>query len=365
MSTSENDDTGLRHQLHRLRVSDVEEVTDDSIAITFDVPAPLRGVFSFRPGQHVALELPDGDGVRRSYSICSPEGGPLRVGVKHLPNGAFSTFIHERLRPGDQLAVLPPSGRFTTALDPSRSRHYAAIAAGSGITPVLSVISSALAAEPESRCTLVYGNRTSSSVMFLEELEDLKNLHRERLHLIHILSREHQDAELMSGRIDGPKLRRLLQALVPVDSVDEWFLCGPFGMVQDARDALLASGVPSAAIHRELFHTDAGTPIPAVRPAARGDDLSSVEVRLDGRRTVISVARDGTSILDALLAERPDAPYACKGGVCGTCRCRLVEGNVTMARSFALEEDELAAGLVLACQSHPTTDTVVVDFDAV
>jgi ring-1,2-phenylacetyl-CoA epoxidase subunit PaaE len=358
--------SATRHKLHALRVSDIERLTDDSLAITFDVPDELREVFSFSPGQHIALVRPGGDDVRRSYSICSPAEGPLRVGVKRLPDGAFSTYAHDQLKPGDTLEVFPPSGRFTTAFDPARARHYVAIAAGSGITPVLSLISSALAIEPDSRCTVIYGNRTTSSIMFLEELEDLKDRYRERLHLIHVLSRESQEVELAAGRIDGPKLRRILETLVPPDSVDEWFLCGPLGMVLDARETLIDAGVRATTIHRELFHTDDAPP-PAIEwPAdAAPTDGAAVEVVLDGRRTQLRVPENGPSILDAVLRERPDAPFACKGGVCGTCRCRLVEGRVWMDHAYALEDDELAAGLVLACQSHPVTDTVVLDFDAV
>lgn len=358
--------SATRHKLHSLRVSEVERLTDDSLAITFEVPDELCEVFSFSPGQHIALVRPGGDDVRRSYSICSPAGGPLRVGVKRLRAGAFSSYAHERLKPGDALEVLPPSGRFTTTFDPARSRHYVAIAAGSGITPVLSLISSALASEPDSRCTVIYGNRTTNSIMFLEELEDLKDRYRERLHLIHVLSREAQEVELAEGRIDGPKLRRILETLVPHESVDEWFLCGPFGMVSDARETLIAAGVPASAIHRELFHTDDAPPPEVAWPTGDApSDGAAVEVVLDGRRTAVRVPQEGPSILDAVLRERPDAPFACKGGVCGTCRCRLLEGQVRMDHAYALEEDELASGLVLACQSHPVTDTVVLDFDAV
>jgi ring-1,2-phenylacetyl-CoA epoxidase subunit PaaE len=366
MSTTEVSEARSRHRLHTLRVCDVERLTDDSIAITFDVPTELRDVFAFAPGQHVALVRPGGDDVRRSYSVCSPAGGRLRVGIKRLPEGIFSTYAHENLGPGDELQVFPPSGRFTTSFDPLRSRHYAAIAAGSGIAPVLSLISSALAIEPQSRCTLIYGNRTTSSIMFLEELEDLKDRYRDRLHLIHVLSREPQEVELAAGRIDGPKLRRMLETLVPPTSVDEWFLCGPLRMVEEARSTLVAAGVPSGAVHRELFHTD-DVPPPEVdwpTPGNGATEGAAVEIVLDGRRTVLHVPHDGPSILDAALRERPDAPFACKGGVCGTCRCRLREGEVRMDHVYALEEDELAAGLVLACQSHPVTQSVVLDFDA-
>jgi ring-1,2-phenylacetyl-CoA epoxidase subunit PaaE len=356
-----------RHALHALRVNQVTPITDDSVAITLDVPEDLGELFAFRPGQHLALTRSEhGDAVRRSYSICSAVGEPLRFAVKLLPDGAFSTWAHNELRVGDALHVMPPVGRFTIELDPAHRRHYAAIAAGSGITPIMSILTSALAAEPESRCTLIYGNRTTSSIMFLEELQDLKDRYGARLQLIHVLSREPQEVALAEGRIDRAKLTRLLATIVSAETVDEWFLCGPFGMIEAARTTLSDHGVTSAAIRRELFHGDQQTPPAAsTRPTdpAEGDG-SAVTLVLDGRRTQLIVPREGIAILDAALAKRPDAPYACKGGVCGTCRCRITEGEVRMDHAYALEQDEISAGIRLACQSHPVTDTVILDFDA-
>jgi ring-1,2-phenylacetyl-CoA epoxidase subunit PaaE len=357
-----------RHTLHALRVTEVEPLTDDALAITFAVPEELREVYAFAPGQHVALVRDHGgEQIRRSYSVCSPVDGPLRVAVKRLPDGAFSGWAHQELKVGDELRVMPPSGRFTVDLDLAQARHYAAVAAGSGITPVISILASALAVEPASRCTLIYGNRSTSSIMFLEELEDLKDRYGPRLQLIHVLSREPRDLALLEGRIDGPKLARLLDTLLKPDTVDEWFLCGPFGMVEAARSTLLAGDVPATAIHRELFHGDGAAPPlePSRRAADDQGEGASVTLVLDGRRSVARVPHDGAPILDAMLAERADAPYACKGGVCGTCRCRVTEGEVRMDRAYALEPDEIEAGIVLACQSHPVTDTVVLDFDGV
>jgi ring-1,2-phenylacetyl-CoA epoxidase subunit PaaE len=356
-----------RHALHALRVREVEHLTDDSIAITFDVPEPLSELYRFAPGQHLALSRPEnGKAVRRSYSVCSAVGEPLRVAVKVLPGGVFSTWAHTQLTVGDELDVMPPTGRFTVQLDPSRQRHYGAIAAGSGITPVLSIVASALAVEPASRCTLIYGNRAVNSIMFLEEIEDLKDRYGPRLQIIHVLSREPQEVELVSGRIDAAKLGQLLDTVVATSSIDEWFLCGPQRMIETARTTLQDHAVPPQAIHRELFHSDGdATPPP---PSAKADsdpgDGAAVVVVLDGRRTELTVAHDGVPILEAALAQRPDAPYACRGGVCGTCRCRIIEGEVRMDHAYALEEDEIAAGIRLACQSHPVTDTVVLDFDA-
>ncbi len=354
---------GARHSLHTLRVGGVERLTDDSVAITFDVPEELRAAFGFNPGQHVAIVRPAADELRRSYSICSPVGGPLRVAVKVLPGGKFSSYALTDLTPGDTLDVLPPVGRFSTALDPTRARHYAAIAAGSGITPVISILSSALAIEPESRFTLIYGNRTVASIMFLEELEDLKDRYRERLQLVHVLSREAPEADLLAGRIDRAKLSRMFEVLLPPGTVDEWFLCGPLKMIDEARVALIEAGVSAGAIHRELFHAEDLAPAAVNDAAERPDAGAAVEVILDGRRSTLTVPHDGVSILEATLRVRPDAPFACKGGVCGTCRCRLLEGQVRMDHAYALEDDELADGLVLACQSHPVSDTVVLDFD--
>jgi ring-1,2-phenylacetyl-CoA epoxidase subunit PaaE len=358
-------DSGARHALHALRVAAIEPLTDDCVAIAFEVPNELRPAFEFKPGQHVAIVRPGGpDQLRRSYSICSPAGGALRVAVKVLPSGKFSSYALKELQPGDRLDVLPPVGRFTTALDPARARHYAAIAAGSGITPVISILASALAIEPDSRFTLIYGNRMVASIMFLEELQDLKDRYAERFQLIHVLSREAPDVDLLSGRIDRAKLTRILELLLPPESVDEWFLCGPLKMIEDARATLIDSGVAAGAIHRELFHAEDMAPAAALETAERADGGAAVEVILDGRRSTLTVPRDGISILEATLRVRPDAPFACKGGVCGTCRCRLIDGQVRMDHAYALEDDELEDGLVLACQSHPVTDTVVLDFDA-
>ncbi len=355
-----------RHALHALRVAEVEPLTEDSVAIAFEVPDELRTAFEFEPGQHVAIVRPGGpDQLRRSYSICSSAGGPLRVAVKLLPEGQFSRYACTELKPGDTLEVLPPVGRFTTALDPTRSLHYAAIAAGSGIAPVMSILSSALEVEPSSRFTLIYGNRTVASIMFLEELEDLKDRYAERFQLIHVLSREAPEVDLLAGRINRAKLTRILELLLPPESVDEWFVCGPLKMIEDARATLIDSGAAPRAIHRELFHAKDMAPAVAPEATARDEGGAAVEVILDGRRSAFRVPVDGISILEATLRMRPDAPFACKGGVCGTCRCRLLEGQVRMDHAYALEDDELADGLVLACQSHPVTDTVVLDFDAV
>lgn len=344
-----------------LRVAAVDPLTADSAAITFELPEELRSRFAFRPGQHLTLRrVADGQDMRRTYSVCSSAvGGPLRVAVKRLDGGVFSTWVLDALKPGDVLEVLPPAGRFGPPVDPGRARKYGLVAAGSGITPVLSIAWTVLDVEPESEVVLVYGNRTSGDVMFLEELADLKDRFPDRLQVLHVLSREEQESELLSGRIDRERLQRLLDTLLT--DVDEWYLCGPFGMVTDGRQTLLDSGVDPSAVHVELFHADA--PPPRVRTVPAGSaDTAVVTVELHGRTTTLSVPKDGGSVLDAVLAVRADAPFACKGGVCGTCRARCVSGSVEMDVNYALEPDELAAGVVLTCQSHPTSDEVRLEF---
>ena len=361
-------DTGRRHgTFHPLRVAAVEPLTDDAVAITFAVPDDLRAAYSFDAGQHLTLRTDvGGEEVRRNYSICAPATeGRLRIGVKRLDGGAFSTHATSTLQVGDEVEVMTPTGRFSPRLDPAQSRHYAAIAAGSGITPVISIVATALEVEPTSTVTLVYGNRTAGSVMFLEELADLKDRYPDRFRLVHVLSRETQEAELLSGRLDPPRLRRLLAALLPPETVDEWFLCGPFAMVEGAREVLAEAGVGADHVHAELFHVEGEAPRESASPEeVRAAGSSSVRVTLDGRASTVQVPRTGVRILDAVLAVRADAPYACMGGVCGTCRAKLVTGEVSMARNYALDPEETAAGFVLACQSVPVSEDVELDFDA-
>jgi ring-1,2-phenylacetyl-CoA epoxidase subunit PaaE len=350
-----------------LRVAAVERLTADAVALTFDVPPELREQYAFAPGQHLTLRATiDGEEVRRSYSICSPpSSGRLRIAIKQLEGGLFSKHALTQVDVGDVLEVMRPAGRFGVRLDPANAKHYAAVVAGSGITPVLSILAAALETEPASRFTLVYGNRDAGSVMFLEELADLKDRWPGRLQLVHVLSREQRDSELLTGRIDDAKLDTLLTSVIPPDAVDDWLLCGPFELVEQVRARLLAHAVPQRRVHLELFHVE-GEPVP-VRPrsSAGGSDADSAEVtvRLDGRTTTFRMPPEG-SVLDATLAVRADAPYACKGGVCGTCRAKVVEGRVSMARQYALDEDELEEGFVLACQSVPETPKVALDFDA-
>jgi ring-1,2-phenylacetyl-CoA epoxidase subunit PaaE len=350
---------------HLLRVAELERITDDAVAITFEVPEELREEYRFVAGQHLALRCTiAGDDVRRNYSICTPAtSGRLRVGVRRLPGGVFSSYAMERLAVGDAIEVLTPTGQFHTPLDPAQARHYGAVAAGSGITPILSIIATALEVEPGSRATLIYANRTTGNIMFLEELEDLKNRHLGRFQLIHVLGEERQEAELLSGRLDHERLTALLDRLVTPD-VDEWFLCGPLELTETVHDTLVGRGFDPDHLHRELFHVDSG---PARRPppaeAGDADAGARVTVVLDGRGTSFTLRPGTEPILDAALRLRGDAPYACKNGVCGTCRAKCVQGKVEMAQNFALERDELARGYVLACQSYPAAAEVTLDFD--
>ena len=351
-----------RTGFHTLRVAGVEPLCDDAVAVTFAVPEHLAATFAFRPGQYLTLRtVRDGVEERRSYSICAPAGAAPRVGVRRVPGGLFSEWLVDRLAAGDEMEVAPPSGSFTPEL--AAGTHHGLVAAGSGITPVLSIAASVLAAHDDTRVTLLYGNRRTDTVMFTEELADLKNAHGPRLQLIHTLSREPMAAEISSGRLTAERLARILDALVDVEDVDQWWLCGPLGMTTDARAVLLERGVTAQQVHRELFYVD--EPPPEIVRAEPGVDgaTSEVTIVLDGRSTTLTLPRS-EPVLDAAQHVRADLPFACKGGVCGTCRARVTDGSVTMRRNFALEDDELAAGFVLTCQSLPTSDAVTVDYDS-
>jgi ring-1,2-phenylacetyl-CoA epoxidase subunit PaaE len=370
MSVSISTPVRRRPTFHPLPVAALDRLTDDSIAITFAVSEPLRATFAFQAGQHLTVRRVDadsGEDVRRSYSICSTPAeleahGRLRIGVKEIPGGAFSAYAASALRTGDAVDVMPPLGHFTSGFAPDRVRHYAAVAAGSGITPVLSLVATALAVEPRSRFSVIFGNRYARSVMFAEELADLKDRYPDRLHLVHVLSREPGESDLLSGRVDAARLERLLDTIVPAATVDEWFLCGPYGLVIDAKQVLAGRGVPDKAVHTELFHVDE-VPAPPRRPDDDTGEGADVTIMLEGRASNLRVGRN-ERVLDAAMKVRPELPYSCKGGVCSTCRARVVEGEVTMARNFALEPEELAAGYVLTCQSSPVSDRLVIDYDA-
>jgi ring-1,2-phenylacetyl-CoA epoxidase subunit PaaE len=347
---------------HTLTVAEVERLCDDAAAITFDVPAGLRPEYAFAAGQSLALRrVVDGVEERRSYSICAPVGERPRVGVREVPDGLFSSWLVRDVRPGTRIDVQTPSGRFRA--DPAAGGRHLCVAAGSGITPMLSIASSVLAGSPTAQVTLLYGNRRAATVMFAEELSDLKDRYGARFELVHVLSREPRDVDLLSGRLDAERLRTLLDLLVPLAAVDHVWLCGPYPMVEDARAVLAELGVPAERVHRELFFVDEPPPPVQHAEAAPTGETSEVTLTIDGRSSTAALPRD-RSILDGAQAVRSDLPFACKGGVCGTCRARLVTGEVTMRRNYALEEDELAAGYVLTCQSVAASSQITVDYDS-
>jgi phenylacetate-CoA oxygenase/reductase PaaK subunit len=345
---------------HKVPVQTVSPLTDDSVAITFDVPERLREQFRFAAGQHLTVRTNlGGEGVRRNYSICSPAtDSKLRIAVKHIPGGAFSTFALQQLKAGDVLELMAPTGRFGTALDPVARRHYVAIAAGSGITPILSILQTALEIETESRFTLIYANRTAASTMFRDELDELESRYAGRLEVLHVRSRDPHHAPALSGRIDGDKLERWLASTLAPDTIDEWLLCGPVELVTTAREVLIGHGVDPDRVHLELFFGyQRGT-------GPTGDyHGAAVTVRLSGSEQTVELD-PGDTILDAALRAGDDAPYACMGGACGTCKARLLAGTVDMDHNYALARADLDAGYVLTCQARPTSPAVTIDYDA-
>ncbi len=354
-------------RFYQLRVAEVRQETPHCVSVAFEVPSDLKETFAFQPGQYLSFRTKIGDqDVRRSYSICvAPADGELRVAIKAVEGGKFSTLANSGLKPGDMLEVTPPLGKFTPR---NIGKRYLAFAAGSGITPVMSIMKHVLHSEPDSEFTLVYGNRNRTSIIFREEIEGLKNLFMERLRVYHLLSRELMDVPLFNGRIDANKTEQLCEKLINLKQVDEAFLCGPEEMIFSVREKLLALGMPPANVHMELFSSP-DQPKPEHKKwqaehAKTEGPVSKVSIRLDGVTFDMDLAYNGEPILDAALAHGADLPYACKGGVCSTCRAKIVEGEVEMERNYALEPDELKKGFVLTCQSHPKTDRVVVDFDA-
>ncbi|WP_138417841.1 1,2-phenylacetyl-CoA epoxidase subunit PaaE [Sinomonas gamaensis] len=385
--TEDTEATGRRRaSFHPLEVSEVRRLTNDAIEVTFAVPPGLADEYDYIPGQYVALRahVLDQD-IRRSYSICAPpqrfEDGSseIRVAIKKDLGGLFSTWANENLEPGVTLDVMSPAGAFISkhkmtalndpsSIDTEEEHTFVAVAAGSGITPVIAIAKTVLAANENVRFDLIYANKAAMDVMFVEELADLKDKYPSRFALHHVLSREQRISPLLSGRVDAEKLTTLLNTVIHADDVDEWFLCGPFELVQLVRDTLSARGVEPEKVRFELFTTGTPTNLEGNigRPVIEDDGKSfDIEFRLDGLSGVVkSPAAANETILNAALRVRPDVPFACAGGVCGTCRAKLVKGTVDMAENYALEPDELERGYVLTCQSRPTSDAVSVDFDA-
>lgn len=363
--------TRRRAHFHPLTVTAVRRLTDAAIEVTLAVPNELQDAYDYAPGQYIAVRTTvSGEPMRRSYSICqAPVPGQLKLAIKRELGGRFSSWAVEQLAPGMTLEVMSPEGRFTSRVEPGRPGHFAAIAAGSGIAPVLALIQNALAASPESDFALIYSNRTVYDAMFIDELAELKDRYPARLAIHHVLTRERRSSELLSGRLDAARLERLLENLVRPGDIDEWFLCGPFELVQLCRDVLAAHGVPAERVRHELFTSgEDGGPSPQNgRPVAidEGQAVHTVTFRLDGTTArVTTPVHSGETILNAALRVRPDVPFACAGGVCGSCRAVLRKGTVDMAENYALEPEELERGYVLTCQSVPTSPDVVVDYDA-
>ena len=354
---------------HPLRVRAIEPDTQEAMIVSFDVPEDLRQVFGFTQGQYLTLRTEiDGQDLRRSYSICAGvDDGELRVGVRKVRGGVFSNYINDSLRPGDTIQVMAPQGRFFVPIEPAERRHHVGIAGGIGITPILSIMKTVLAREPDSRFTLIYGNRQLRSTMFKEELEDLKNRYLTRLVLHLVFSDEHSDSPINMGFLDREKIGDLLRTLVPAWSIDHAYICGPFQMNDEAEAALQAAGVPESAIHIERFGVAqaAAAPVGAVIHEARPGDAEQAKVVIirDGLRREIEFHRDDPSILDCASAAGLEVPYSCTSGVCGTCRAKVLEGDVRMERNYALDKAEVAAGFILTCQAHPTTERVVLSFD--
>ncbi len=356
-------------RFHVLTIAEVVRETEDAVVVTFELPADLADDYAYLQGQHLTLRRRiDGEDLRRNYSICSGvDEGRLSIAIKKVEGGRFSSFANDSLRPGDSLEVLTPTGSFHTPLDPVQAKTYVAFAAGSGITPIMSIIKTTLAREPESRFLLFYGNRSVASIIFREALEDLKDRYLDRFSLFHVLSREKQEVELFNGRLDAAKAEALLAAFCPVETIDEAFICGPGTMIEAISGKLVDLGLPEAKVHFELFTTDVQR-APELRPVEHGKvegggNSADITVILDGVRTRFRLPYDGESLLDAALKEGLDLPFSCKGGVCSTCRAKVAEGKVDMTVNYALEDAEIAAGFVLTCQSHPLTETVVLDYD--
>lgn len=347
---------------HTLTVESVRQETRDAIVVTLAVPPASADKFSFIQGQYLTLRADiDGEDLRRSYSICSGiDDGALRIGIKRVAGGRFSTWAQDALVPGATIEAMPPQGRFHLPIERGSARHYVGFAVGSGITPILSILRSVLSAEPASRFTLVYGNRASSGVMFGQELADLKDSHLERLSIIHVMSREPQDIDLFNGRIDGAKCREIMTRWLSPGSVDAAFICGPEDMTHEVSGVLEDLGLPRPAIRTELF----GITRPA-RPAETGAGSGTVRATavIDGRALAFEMAKGAETLLEAALRQGIELPYSCKAGVCSTCRARLVEGDVDMDVHFGLEDYEIARGYILTCQSYAACEKLVVDFD--
>ncbi len=353
-------------QFYPLKVKDIRQETADCVSVAFAVPQEEAETFQFIQGQYITLRTTiSEEEIRRSYSICSsPLDEELRVAIKRVPDGRFSTFANRQLQVGDTLDVMPPDGRFYTTVKAENEKHYLAFAAGSGITPVFSIMKTILQAEPKSKFTLFYGNQRTESIIFREDIEALKNTFLNRLSVYYLLSQEHTGSDLFSGRIDRDRCQVFFKHLVQLNQIDECFLCGPEEMILGVREELLANGLQREQVHLELFGTNAGKRKKQEVNVADSDFQSEISIQLDGNSFSFTMTNPQESVLDAALRNGADLPFACKGGVCCTCRAKVEEGEAEMAVNYALEPDEVEAGFVLTCQTHPKGDRLVVNFDA-
>jgi ring-1,2-phenylacetyl-CoA epoxidase subunit PaaE len=357
-------------KFHTLKISDIRQEAGDSISIGFAVPEDLREAYRYVQGQYLTLKhTVNKEELRRSYSICAAVSdystkSKVWVAIKKVEDGRFSTHAHDHFAIGCDIEVMTPEGRFFSPLTPENDKHYVAFAAGSGITPILSIMKTTLEVEPKSRFTLVYGNRKAQSILFLEELEALKNLYLSRVRLIHILSAQPQEADLFNGRINGEKTTALLNSLIPAETIDQAFICGPSSMIDQVEGALIKAGISKGNVHAERFGVPTTKSItkPIVNSKLIGKSAKLL-VQLDGKTQEMAFPFEGTSLLDVALNHGLDLAFACKGGVCCTCRAKVLEGEVKMEKNYTLEQWEIDKGFVLTCQCHPISDAVVVSFD--
>lgn len=359
----------MSSHFHPLAVKEIRKETNDCVSICFEIPDTLQSVFQYKQGQHITLRaFVNGQELRRSYSLCSSplDQDEFRIAVKKIDQGLFSAFANEQLKVGDVLELMPPMGNFFTELHPAHHKQYVAFAAGSGITPLFSIIKTILRSEPNSSFTLIYGNRNRHSIIFREELEGLKNKYIDRLQILYVLSREKTDAPINAGHIDKEKCKLLFDKMVDVHSADDFFICGPEAMIFTVKEQLEKTGVTAKKIHFELFSSPGQSTATIIKETSTKESQakSKITVRLDGASFDFNLGYDEEAILDAALKQGADLPYSCKGGVCCTCRAKLVEGEVAMDVNYGLESEELARGFILTCQSHPRSAKLVVDFDA-
>jgi ring-1,2-phenylacetyl-CoA epoxidase subunit PaaE len=354
-------------KFHTLTIADIRRETADCVSIAFQIPTELKAVFAFTQGQYLTLKKEiNGEEVRRSYSICSsPNDEELRVAIKKVEGGKFSTFANDHLSIGEKIEVMPPMGKFFVPLSASESKHYVGFASGSGITPIYSILKTTLEIEPQSTFTLFYGNKNAASVIFKEDIEALKNKYMERFQVYYILSREHNESPLLNGRLNGEKCEKFCQYFIDAIAVNAYFLCGPEEMIFSVKDTLNTLGVAKQNIHFELFTTSSAAEktVKTNEAEQKTDKISEISIVLDGKTMTFPLAQQGKNILDAAMERGADLPYACKGGVCCTCKAKVTSGEVRMEVNYGLEEDEIAANYILTCQAHPISESVTVDFD--